>query len=95
VLTATVPSTDEPQLVLQRGSEAAEGKARAILEFRMCPFCRGTLKLIRAGGPLMASTYQCLDCREITTAESEAGKDSYFEWLMSRTKSKVLRARPA
>jgi hypothetical protein len=61
----------------------------------MCPFCRGTLKLIRAGGPLMPSTYQCLDCREITTAESEAGKDSYFEWLMSRTKSKVLRARPA
>jgi hypothetical protein len=43
----------------------------------------------------MPSTYQCLDCREITTAESEAGKDSYFEWLMSRTRSKVLRARPA
>jgi hypothetical protein len=43
----------------------------------------------------MPSTYQCVDCREVTTAEREAGKDSYFEWLMSRTKSKVLRARPA
>jgi len=56
------------------------------------------LKLIRADGPLMPSTYQCLDCREITTTENEAAKDSYFEWLMSRPKSKrgvVLRARPA
>jgi hypothetical protein len=54
----------------------------------MCPFCRGTLKLIRVGGRLMLSTYQCLDCREITTAESESRKDSYFEWLMSRPNSK-------
>jgi len=64
----------------------------------MCPFCRGTLKLIRAGGPLMPNAYQCVDCREITTAESESRKDSYFEWLMSRSKSKrdtVLKARPA
>ncbi len=64
----------------------------------MCPFCRGTLKLIRPGGPLMPSTYQCVDCRQITMAENEVGKDSYFEWLMSRPKSKrgaVLRARPA
>jgi hypothetical protein len=46
----------------------------------------------------MPSTYQCADCQQITTAASEAGKDSYFEWLMSRTKSKrgaVLKARPA
>jgi hypothetical protein len=64
----------------------------------MCPFCRGTLKLIRAGGPLMPSTYQCLDCQQITTAENGAAKDSYFEWLMSRTGSKrgtVLKPRPA
>jgi hypothetical protein len=43
----------------------------------------------------MPSAYQCVDCREVSTAEREAGKDSYFEWLMSRTKSKVLKARPA
>jgi hypothetical protein len=54
----------------------------------MCPFCRGTLKLIRVGGPFMLSTYQCLDCRETTTAESKTGNDSYFEWLMARSKPK-------
>jgi hypothetical protein len=46
----------------------------------------------------MPSTYQCVDCQQITTAENETGKDSYFEWLMSRTGSKraaVLKARPA
>ncbi len=64
----------------------------------MCPFCRGTLKLIRAGGAAMPSTYQCLDCRQITTTDDVARKDSYFEWLMSRPKSKrgpLLRERPA
>jgi hypothetical protein len=54
----------------------------------MCPFCRGTLKLIRVGGPLMLSTYQCVECREITTAENKPRNDSYFEWLMSRPISK-------
>jgi hypothetical protein len=69
-----------------------------IRSFAMCPFCRGTLKLIRAGGPSMPSTYQCVDCRQITTNERQAWNDSYFEWLMSRPKSKrgaVLRERPA
>jgi hypothetical protein len=50
----------------------------------------------------MPSTYQCVDCQQITTVEKtvekETGKDSYFEWLMSRPGSKrgvVLKARPA
>jgi hypothetical protein len=58
----------------------------------MCPFCRGTLKLIGAGGPLGLKTYQCLECREITTTENESGKTSYFDWLMSRPTSKRVLA---
>ncbi len=58
----------------------------------MCPFCRGTLKLIRAGGPLVRNIYQCLECREITTTENETGKTSYFDWLMSRPASKRILA---
>jgi len=58
----------------------------------MCPFCRGTMKLIRVGGHPMLSTYQCLDCQEVTTTEDGAKIDSYFEWLMSRTKSKRIAA---
>jgi hypothetical protein len=54
----------------------------------MCPFCRGMTKLMRVSGHPMLSTYQCLDCGEVTTAEDGAGTESYFEWLMSRTKSK-------
>ncbi len=54
----------------------------------MCPFCRGRLKLVRMGGPLMLSTYECLDCRETTTVENGPANDSYFDWLMSRTNSK-------
>jgi hypothetical protein len=54
----------------------------------MCPFCRGTLKLIRSGGPLVHKTYQCIECRELTTTENETGKSSYFDWLMSRPASK-------
>ena len=46
------------------------------------------MKLIRVGGHPMLSTYQCLDCEEVTTAEDGTGTESYFEWLMSRTKSK-------
>jgi hypothetical protein len=56
----------------------------------MCPFCRGTLKLIRSGGPLVRNTYQCLECREFTTTENETGKASYFDWLMSRPASKRI-----
>ena len=58
----------------------------------MCPFCRGTLKLIRSGEPLVLNTYQCLECRQITTTENETGKASYFDWLMSRPVSKRLLA---
>jgi len=56
----------------------------------MCPFCRGTTKLIRVDGHL--STYQCLDCGEVASAEDGTKLDSYFEWLMSRTKSKRVAA---
>jgi hypothetical protein len=58
----------------------------------MCPFCHGMTKLIRAGGHPMRSTYECLDCGEVTTAEGETGTESYFEWLMARTKSKRILA---
>jgi len=58
----------------------------------MCPICRGTMKLIRVGGYPMLRTYQCLDCKEVTTAEDKVRIDSYFEWLMSRTKSKRVAA---
>ena len=68
--------------------ERLKAMAPTYSEFRMCPFCRGTLKLIRAGGPLMLSTYQCQECREITTTENETGKASYFDWLMSRPTTK-------
>jgi hypothetical protein len=78
--------------VLQRSAGAAEGNGADYSEFRMCPFCRGTLKLIRAGGPLVLKTYQCLECREITTTENESGKTSYFDWLMSRPTSKRVMA---
>jgi hypothetical protein len=57
----------------------------------MCPFCRGTLKLIRSGEPFVL-TYQCVECRQLTTTEKEAGKASYFDWLMSRPASKRLLA---
>ena len=58
------------------------------LECRMCPFCRGRMKLTRVGGHPKLSTYQCLRCKEVTTVEDGAGIGSYFEWLMSRPKSK-------
>lgn len=61
----------------------------------MCPLCRGALRLIRAGGPLVLTTYQCIDCREITTSENESGKSSYFEWLMSRPNTKRGIVNPA
>jgi hypothetical protein len=51
----------------------------------MCPFCRGTMKLARVDGLSKSRTYQCLDCGEVEDG-TEAG--SYFEWLMSRPKSK-------
>jgi hypothetical protein len=46
------------------------------------------MKLIRVGGHPMHRTYQCIDCKSVTTAEDEVRIDSYFEWLMSRTTSK-------
>jgi hypothetical protein len=58
------------------------------LESRMCPVCRGKIKLARVGGHPKVSTYQCLSCKEIMTVEDWAGSGSYFEWLMSRPKSK-------
>jgi hypothetical protein len=84
--------------VLQRGAGAAEGNDADYSEFRMCPFCRGTLKLIRSGGPMRLKTYQCLECREVTTTESETDNASYFDWLMSRPATKrvmVFSARPS
>lgn len=50
------------------------------------------MKLTRVGGYPMLRTYQCLDCKEVTTAEDKVRIDSYFEWLMSRTKSKKVAA---
>ena len=58
------------------------------LESRMCPFCHRTMKLAGAGGHPNLSTYQCFSCKEITTVEDEPGIGSYFDWLMSRPKSK-------
>jgi hypothetical protein len=58
------------------------------LESRMCPFCRGSMKLVRLDGYPKLSTYQCLRCEEVTMIEDGAGIGSYFEWLMSRPKSK-------
>ncbi len=54
----------------------------------MCPFCRGKMKLVRVDGRPKLSTYQCLSCKEVTTVVDGAGIGSYFEWLMSRPKSK-------
>lgn len=56
----------------------------------MCPFCRGTLTPIRSGEAQANTTYQCLECRRISTRESESGKASYFEWLMSRPAGKRI-----
>ena len=58
------------------------------LECRMCPFCRGRMKLAGAGSHPKLSTYQCLSCKEVTTVEDGAGIGSYFDWLMSRPKPK-------
>jgi len=58
------------------------------LESRMCPVCRGKMKLARVGRHPKVSTYQCLSCKEVVTVEDWAGSGSYFEWLMSRPKSK-------
>ena len=58
------------------------------LESRMCPVCRGKMKLARVGGHPKVSTYQCLSCKEVTTVEDWSGSGSYFQWLMSRPKSK-------
>jgi hypothetical protein len=58
------------------------------LEPRACPACRGKMKLARVGGLPKVNTYQCLSCKEVMTVEGRAGSGSYFEWLMSRPKSK-------
>ena len=58
------------------------------LESRMCPVCRGKMKLARVGGHPKVSTYQCLSCKEVMTVEDSAGSGSYVQWLMSRPKSK-------
>jgi transposase-like protein len=58
----------------------------------MCPLCRGTMKLVQVGGHPILSTYQCLDCEKVVTREAGTGIESYFEWLMSRTKSKRVAA---
>jgi hypothetical protein len=54
----------------------------------MCPFCRGTLTPIRSAETQVVKTYQCLECRQITSSENESGKASYFDWLMSRPNGK-------
>jgi hypothetical protein len=48
------------------------------LESRMCPVCRGKMKLARVGGHPKVSTYQCLSCKEVMTVEDWAGSGSYF-----------------
>jgi hypothetical protein len=58
------------------------------LEFRICPVCRGEMKLTRVGRHPKVRTYQCLRFKEVMTVEDWAGSGSYFEWLMSRPKSK-------
>jgi hypothetical protein len=50
------------------------------------------MKLIRIGVDPQLSTYQCLNCENVTTVKDEAGIDSYFEWLMSRPASKRVAA---
>ncbi len=92
------------------------------LDHRVCPVCRGKMKLARVrtattlseslfddmalplagptneseavnSAPVLSSlpkvsTYQCLNCKEVMTVKDWAGSGSYFEWLMSRPKSK-------
>jgi hypothetical protein len=48
------------------------------------------MKLVRLDGYPKLSTYQCLRCEEVTMIEDGAGIGSYFEWLMSRPKSKSV-----
>jgi hypothetical protein len=43
------------------------------------------IRAISAGHPQMSSMHRA---KEVTTAEDEARIGSYFEWLMSRPKSK-------
>jgi hypothetical protein len=54
----------------------------------MCPFCRGKMKLVQVDSYPKRITYQCLFCKNVTTVEDGVGIGSYFEWLMSRPKSK-------
>ena len=58
----------------------------------MCPFCCGTLKLVQVGWQPTHKTYQCLGCEKVMTIEAGTGIESYFEWLMSKTKSKRVAA---
>jgi hypothetical protein len=58
------------------------------LEPRVCPVCRGKMKVAPVGGLPKVHTYQCVSCKEVMTVEDWAGSGSYFEWLMSRPKSK-------
>ena len=55
----------------------------------MCPFCRGKLTPIRSAETQVVS-YQCLECRQITSSENESDKASYFDWLMSRPNGKRI-----
>ena len=52
---------------------------------RMCPFCRGAMRLAGLGDHPTLKTYQCIDCE---VAKAIDGDTSYFEWLVSRPKSK-------
>ncbi len=56
----------------------------------MCPFCHGTLKLIRSSGAFgLIAYYQCIECRQVTPDEKKTGSEaSYFDWLMSRPTTK-------
>jgi hypothetical protein len=59
------------------------------LEPRVCPVCRRKMKLAGVGGLPKVTTYQCLSCKDVMVVENWAGSGgSYFEWLMSRPKSK-------
>jgi hypothetical protein len=51
------------------------------------------MKLAWIGGYPKLSSYQCINCKEVMTIEDGAGIGSYFDWLMSRPRSKRAHAR--
>jgi hypothetical protein len=46
------------------------------------------MRVVGSGDHPTLKTYQCIDCEEVARAIN--GDTSYFEWLMSRPKLRVL-----